>query len=438
MLFKNIIVIYILDRVNAYKYFNFIVHMLAEPAHYRHDLGGGEYLDAYSIDPNVSNADVKEFVVSKETGGTDIERYARDIRMIEHPQGHRLWTLGELNFGVVDGKYQVPDELKAYREAIEINEDVKENFNGPKSIIVGKPGTDMTFIEGGFYDWRGTQVAEKPGDLYEELMERSVNDLVGETRFKHARGDEERFYARYDARLIDRMKAGTLEKFLESKGCSEETIRRLKGKKIGQVLEDSEFSRAFDIESGQINELRESYSEGITLGEVMANANLTDDDRARYFGFAHFIFPENGEKLLLVHRAKDMIIAPDCMSSVGSTPDFSKDFFEPGFDFVGFYRDHIAQEMDEELKMKKGEFDIGGFYFSHMVKTGILNPAFEITTPLSTKELARRVYGDEEALSEHPVIYGTTVNGLSRILERFPVFGDISVILNRMCQDRTA
>lgn len=404
-------------------------------AFYKHDLGNNLFLNAYAIDPKISEDRLKDFVASKETGGTDITKYAKDIRMINQPTGNRLWTLDELKFSAQDGKYQIPEKLRAYREATGINEDIKGNFNGPIGVITGKPGTDITFIEGGFYDWRGTQTSGKPEDLFKTLMKVPVESLVGDARFKHAKGQEERFYPRYDKRLVDRMKAGTLENFLESKRVSKGKINELKGKRIGEVLEDSEFSGAFDIESMQINALK-NYSKGKTIGDVMDNAGLSDEDRARYFGFAHFIFPENGKKLLLVYRAKNMIVAPDCMSSAGSTPGFSRDFFKADFDFQRHYNDHIAQEMGEEFNLKEGEFDIKGFYFSHMVKTGILNPAFEITTPLTTEEIANRAYGDEEAISEHPIIYGTTTDGLSEILKRFPVFGDISVILDRMCQDK--
>lgn len=405
-------------------------------AFYKHDLGNGLFLDAYAVDPKINNAKLKDFVSSKETGGTDIRKYAKDIRMINHSAGNRLWTLDELNFSAQNGKYQIPEELKAYREAIGINEDVKGNFNGPIGVIKGKPGIDITFIEGGFYDWRGTQISEKPEDLFKELMDLPVESLVGDARFKHAKGQEERFYSRYDKRLIGRMKAGTLEKFLEGKGVSRGKIKELEGKRIGEVLKDNEFSRAFDIESMQIKALK-NYSKDTTIKDVIDKAGLNDEDRARYFGFAHLIFPENGKKLLLVHRAENMIVAPDCMSSAGSTPGFNKDFFKPNFDFQGYYREHIAQEMNEEFNLNKGEFDIKGFHFSHMENIGILNPAFEITTPLTTGEIANRAYEDEEAISEHPVIYGTTINGLSEILNRFPVFGDISVILDKMYQDKT-
>lgn len=418
--------------------------MQNKPAYYKHDLGGGLFLDAYSIDPKVSDAKLKEFVVSKETGGIDIGKFAENIRMIEHPEGNRLWTLDELKFEAVEGKYEIPKEFKAYREAVSIREDIKGNFNGPLGIIKGTPGTNMVFIEGGFYDWKGTQLAEdkdgtmvpaKPIDLYEEIMEIPVEKLVGEGRFIHARGQEERFHPRYDGRLLDRMTAGTLENYLKNKGCSNEVINRLKGKRIEEVLGDGAFSRVFDIEYNQIKAL-ENYPVKTTLEKIMFDAGLTDNDRARYLGFAHFMFPENGNKLLLVHRAKGLGIAPDCISSVGSTPVFNKEFLNEGFNFQSYYRDHITQEMGEEFNLKKEEVDVGGFYFSHMVKTGILNPAFGTTTPLTTEEIAERAFGDEEALSEHSVIYETTIPGLSKVLKRFPVFGDISVILNRMCNDR--
>ena len=127
--------------------------------HYRNDLGNGEYLDAYSINPEMKGDDLKDFVISKATGGTNIKRYSKDIKIIEPPEDKKLWTLEGLNFSAIDKRYKVPEELAAYRAALAINEDIKGNFNGPIGIITGKPGTDITFIGGGFYDWRGTQIA---------------------------------------------------------------------------------------------------------------------------------------------------------------------------------------------------------------------------------------------------------------------------------------
>ncbi|MEK6820254.1 MAG: hypothetical protein AABX71_00910 [Nanoarchaeota archaeon] len=412
--------------------------MAKEVASYRHDLGNGLYLDAFAVDPNLTEGDLREFVVSRETGGVDLEEVGKNIRMIEPPEGNRLWTLGELNFGAEDRRYQIPEQLRAYREALAIRQDINGNFNGPISVIEGRPGRDIRFIEGGFYDWKGTQVADSPTDLLENLLGTPVESLVGEARFRHARGQEDRFGPRYDTSVIDRFRARTLAEFLKSKGCSEETIERFSGKTIGDLLDDEEFARAFDIEAGQVRALKEKYPAGKTLGNIMAEYGLKDEERARYFGFAHFIFPENGEKLQLVHRAKKMIVAPDCISSAGSTPRFSKDFFKPGFNFQQYYEEHIAQEMNEEFKLEKGEFGIKGFYFSHLINTGILNPAFEITSPLTTKEMVDRIHGDEEAVSEHPVVYGMPVEAVPVLLKRFDVLPDIAFILNRLYKDTKA
>ena len=92
--------------------------MPATQAHYRHALGGGEYLDAYSIDPNVGESELKKCVrdsllTTKGKSSVDLEALSRDIQNIGVYQ-----DFSELQFQPSFDKYQMPEQLHGHRDAI--------------------------------------------------------------------------------------------------------------------------------------------------------------------------------------------------------------------------------------------------------------------------------------------------------------------------------
>lgn len=417
--------------------------METEIVTYRHDLGQGLYLDAFAVDPALSESDLKEKVCSYQRACPfDLKALEKDIRAIEHPEGKRLWTLDELNIEAEGRQYEIPEPLRAYREALAICEDIEGRFNGSISVIDGRPGKNIRLIRGGFYDYSATQLRAVPGDLLGNLMSIPIENLIGEKRFRHARGEEDRFYLIYDERLIDRFRAGTLDEFLRKRGCNEETIKRFSRQTIGESLGDSEFSRAFDVETKQIKALIGAYPRGHTVEDLMPGYEMKNEDRARYLVFAHLIFPEDGARLQLDQRGKNLGVAADCISSMGSTPKFSEDFLKPGFNFHQYYEEHIAEEMDEEFGLKTSEFSIRGLYLLDDRST-MPHAAFQIVTPLSTRELAGRVLEmekrkGEEAIGEHPFLYSIPIEAIGRFLQTFEIWPNVAYATYLVSRDKAA
>ncbi len=172
----------------------------------------------------------------------------------------------------------------------------------------------------------------------------------------------------------------------------------------------------------------ESYPSGKTVAELFGEWGIDREDRARYLGFAQVLVTESGAKLNLVQRAKGMAIAPDCIAFSGSTPNPK---FVPGFDFHGYCRQHINDEMDEEFQLKPEEFTLAGV---HLFDDRLQSPfaALEINTPQSTRSLAERIHGDAQAIKEHPVLYSVPLEGIDAVLNTFPVFPSTVQVLRTL------
>ena len=56
--------------------------------------------------------------------------------------------------------------------------------------------------------------------------------------------------------------------------------------------------------------------------------------------------------------------------------------------------------------------------------------ALEIITSFSTEELAGRIYGNVEAIKEHPILYSMPSTGVDLLLQRFPVFPSTAQVFN--------
>ncbi len=166
------------------------------------------------------------------------------------------------------------------------------------------------------------------------------------------------------------------------------------------------------------SDLVPEYPCGKTIAQLFEEWNIASDRRARSFGFAHLLMADEGKEICLVQRAKGMAIAPDCISFPGSTPNPR---FEPHFDFPQYCRHHIEEEMNEEFKLEDSEFRTGRLHLFED-RREVPFAALEIHTPLPLRDIAARIYGDQQAIKEHPVIYAVPREGILAMLEKLPLF----------------
>jgi len=115
------------------------------------------------------------------------------------------------------------------------------------------------------------------------------------------------------------------------------------------------------------------------------------------------LMTDNGEELSFVQRAEGLGIAPDCISVGGGTPGFDDRFFEPEFDFAKFYNDGLEDQMDHEFKLSPSEWGLEKIYLINDADT-LPCLVTRIKTPVSTGGIAKRIYRDERAVSEHPIL----------------------------------
>jgi hypothetical protein len=377
-------------------------------------------LTAYAVDPNMTEDQLRELVLSKISGdgsALDIKTIAPDMRSTG-----TLGSFSELGANTVEQVYQIPDHLKPFRDAFAIKLDLEGKFNGTTARVIGRFRNPMTISPGGHYDFVATKPENVPAELLGELFAIPIEQLV-EGRFSHARGQEERFGPRYDAALIDRFRSDSLEEFLRSKGLSQSEAADLRGSRIGALGLDR-FEELFDIEGRQIRALCEaSYEDEKTLRDYMPEWGMTTEDRARYFGVAQLLKPSNGDETLFVYRGLDLDIAADIISFSGCTPLYLSDFHNPGFDFGDYYQTFITDKLGSgprgEFALERDEMRFGKVYLLDGDST-IPHAAPEIIVPNSSVEdIAKRNVGREGAYEEHPVIFGIRTDAIKPMLNLF-------------------
>ncbi len=312
--------------------------MTNKQANYKYDLGKGITLEAFSVDPALSENDLAALLSSKDgTAQPDLEGIKRDISYIGSVDSFNDIEV-RLN---LEKKYEVPSQLQAYREAVGKTSDAKGRYNGPVALFDGPVSMLLCLFQGGYYDFIATKLKAIPHDL-----------------------------------------------------------------------------------------VPDEYPAGKTISELFTEWGINTEERARYLGFAHLMLANNGTEVCFVQRAKEMAIAPDCISVSGSTPNPT---LSPQFNFQQYCEEHIQAEMEEEFNLNPSEFHIGGVHVFDDKKEAPF-AALEITTPLTTRVLAERIYGNTQAIKEHPVIYSMPREGVDILLERFPVFPSTIPIFRRLVQ----
>ncbi len=197
--------------------------------------------------------------------------------------------------------------------------------------------------------------------------------------------------------------------------------------------------RYFDFMATQLEAIPASlvpgiYAPGKTLEQLMPELRITNEDRARQFGFAYLVQPNNGKEVNFVQRAADLAIAPGCISISGSTPPFDQRFFEPGFNFPEFYKGSIVKHMKDEYGLEQGEFSINELYLVDDKRT-IPHIGIRILTPMPMAELAERGSRSAHALKEHPVLYNMPIEAVRTFLDRFEMWPAVSVIMHHFYND---
>lgn len=406
--------------------------IMADVPSYRHDLGNGLYLDAFSLDPNLDKSKLRARIESLEgRGKPDIERLASVIDNIGYYN-----SLGEFGVQPIDQSYEIPEQLKAYRAALAQKLDIGRQFNGPIAIIQAPLQVPIKlFREGRYYDYQATAMDKVPAELLPQLLGYDAEELFMK-RFVWA-NTPEKFKARYDSRLEDRFDAKTMEEFLRRKGLGEDAIERFKGKKVGELLRDNhdEFSRIFDIEVQQIEALqRANYPAGKSVRDIFAGSGLGIEHAARYLAFGFIMMPNNGREVSFVYRSPNVGIAADCMSISGSTPPFTPEIFKPGFN-LGFYETaHLVDQMNHEYGLSKDEYKIAGMY-AFDDKDAIPFLALKISAVPSAEEIAKRKFGDQRAVDEHPILFSLKPEALNVVVDRFHMWPSSSYVLHILGQD---
>lgn len=197
----------------------------------------------------------------------------------------------------------------------------------------------------------------------------------------------------------------------------------------------------FDYAATRLNEepaklLPNEYPAGKTVEAILAETGFKNEDRARYFGMAHLIWPSNGDEFILVQRAKGMGIAADCLSSPGSTPDIDLSkpgIKKPGFGIRDYWSHHFAEEMNEEFHLKWGDFWLGGIPVFDDAKSCPFGAA-NIFTDISARQISERAYGDPRVLKEHSIIYSMPTEAMRVFLQRFPVFPSVARVMDTVAK----
>ena len=300
--------------------------MNTKPASYKHDLGGGIYLEAFSVDPALTEKDLAMSLTLKDgTAQLDLDSINRDIHLVGS-----LNSFDDLEVRLnLERQFRVPEQLQAYRDAVGRASDTKGRYNGPVALFDGSVSIPLQLFQGGYYDFIATKLKAVPHDL-----------------------------------------------------------------------------------------VPDQYPAGRTVTELFDEWGISPEERARYLGFAHLLLTDGGTKLSFVQRAKGMAAAPDCISLFGSTPNPK---FTLDFNFQQYCREHVQAEMEEEFALKGSEFHLAGLHLFDDKKEAPF-AALEISTPLTTEALAARIYGKQDAIKEHPVLYSMPLEGVDTLLQRFPVF----------------
>lgn len=356
--------------------------MTSELPIYEHCLGDELFLKAYSLDPKISQADLKKIVSFRDgSSKLDLEVIANHISLIA-----KLDSFGGLEINVSDEVYKVPEQLQPYREALDEELVEKGMFNGSVMVVTRDEGIPLKIYRGGFFDFKATQLTAVPSKLLPNI-----------------------------------------------------------------------------------------YDHNKTIKQLLPEWGLDKSQMARYLGFAFIMLPSNGEEISFVQRAKELGIAEDVMALSGCTPhwrgmetvleDVLKDnrfyrtifnlipkkltsgflrrtfgqnsrfpygFYDPFFDFEKYFEATIKKQIKKEYNLLPDEFTIGKCYLMDD-KRWVPFVAIEIKTQLSTKDIAKRIYGIAE---EHNILYSISPRAVGTLIDRFPLLDSTAYVMSLVAKEK--
>lgn len=324
---------------------------------YKHNLGEGFTLNAYTIDPMITQENLKEIISSNEKKSiSNLNNLINNTKFIE-----KIDSLDKFKIHISNKRYNVPKQLQSYREGIQFQGDSIGRYNGPVLIVNKEVQNPLKCFKGGFYDFIATKLDAIPSKLENEF--RILNMLSEDSLFW---------------KIFSKV---------ESKKRVKEIYNKLKGQ----------------------------YKAGKTIKELFKKWDINPNKRAKYFGLSYLLCTQNGKEISFVQRAKNMAVAADCISNPGSTPN--PPFNEKKFNIHKYLKKHIINEMYEEYKIKSSEFSIKRLFLFDDPEVSFAN--IEMITSLSTMEIAKRIYGNPDSIKEHPIVYSIDSRAINKLMGRF-------------------
>lgn len=303
----------------------------------REKLFEGNYLNAYSLEPKMTQQELRKLLSDLRTTEANIDLVRLETEM---PLIANLELLTDLEIQTINQEYEVPEPFQAYREALDDKLSTEGMFNGPVMVVKGAVSNPLTIIKGRYFDFKATELTAKPGELLPDL-----------------------------------------------------------------------------------------YPADKTIAELLPEYDLTNNNLARYLGFAFIMRPDNGAEVSFVQRAKNLGVAADCMAFPGSTPTYPSDFNNPDFDIHEHFAANIRDEMKEEYALESDEFQVEKSLLIDDTNS-IPFLAITIATPLTTQELAKRTYGKKEVLKEQTILYSVKPVATSVLITQFPVLESSAYIMS--------
>ena len=136
------------------------------------------YLDAFSLTSEIDSNKLQGIVSSIDgKANQDLEALSKTVI-----QTDQVGSIKDLKLEPREGNYQVPAPLKPYRDAIQKDWDSKGRFNGPVIIATGDIKVPIRVIQGGYYDFAATKLADQPAKLVPDVYRegQTVEDVLNE------------------------------------------------------------------------------------------------------------------------------------------------------------------------------------------------------------------------------------------------------------------
>lgn len=134
--------------------------MTIEQPSFMYDLGNGLFLDAYSLNPEISAEDLDEILSSRDAiREVDLEALAETMPVIAE-----LDSLGGLELEVSDEVYTVPEQLQPFRDILKVQLPNEGQHNGPIMVVKGEVKLPLPLFKAGYFDFKATHLIAVPAE----------------------------------------------------------------------------------------------------------------------------------------------------------------------------------------------------------------------------------------------------------------------------------